>query len=127
MCRRGGVSSVSRQTDRSDIVLAPRRRPLCSVSWRGAGRLAFKGITGLPECVQVGGEVAGRDHGVGVVVAEHTAAAGQGVLIQLAGRLVLAESTQGGGEAGCRDQGAGVVVAEGPAAAGQGVLIEMSG
>ena len=58
-----------------------------------------------------------------MVVAEHAAAAGQGVLVQLAGRLILAQVPQVGGEIGRRGQGAGVVVAEGAAEAGQGVLV----
>ena len=48
-----------------------------------------------PSRTQVDGEVAGRGQGVGVVLAEHPAAAGQGVLVQLAGRLVLAQLPSG--------------------------------
>jgi len=52
--------------------------------------------------VQVGGEVARRGQGVGVVVAEDAASAVQGVLVQVAGRLVLAKIPQVGGEGGPR-------------------------
>ena len=51
-------------------------------------------ITGFAEGAQVGGEVGQRGQGVGVVVAEHAALAGQGVFIQLAGRLELAQLPQ---------------------------------
>jgi hypothetical protein len=58
----------------------------------------------------------GRAHGLGVVIAEDAAAAGQGVFVQLPGRLVLAQL---GGEVGGGGQGVGVVAAEDAAAAGQ--------
>jgi hypothetical protein len=45
----------------------------------------------LAQAPQVGGEVARRAQGFGVVLAEHPAAAVQGVLVQLAGRLMLAQ------------------------------------
>ena len=43
---------------------------------------------------EVGGEAVGRLQSVGMVVAEHAAAAGQRVLVQLAGGLVLTKRTQ---------------------------------
>ena len=52
----------------------------------------------FPKRLQVDGEVAGRGEGVGVVVAEDPAAAGEGVLVEVAGLLVLAQLTQVGGE-----------------------------
>ena len=58
--------------------------------------------------------------GLGVVIAEDAAAAGQDVFVQLPGRLVLAGRTQVAGEVAGGVQGVGVVVAEDAAAAGQG-------
>ena len=55
--------------------------------------------------MQIGSEVPRRGQGAGVVVAEHPAVAGQGVLIQLAGRLILAQVRQIEGEGGRRAQG----------------------
>jgi len=49
----------------------------------------------LSQRVQVGGEVAGGDEGVGVVLAQHAAVPGQGVFVQLPRRLVLAQRVQG--------------------------------
>ena len=53
-----------------------------------------------------------------MVIAEQPTAAGQGVLVQLAGRLILAQAAQVDGEVIRRGQGTGVVIAEYPAAAG---------
>ena len=47
-----------------------------------------------PSCVQVAGEVVGRGEGVGVVVAQDPPAAGEGVLVEGAGLLVLAQRVQ---------------------------------
>jgi hypothetical protein len=44
--------------------------------------------------VQVAGEVAHRRQVLGVILANHSAAAGQDVLIQLAGRLMLTQVGQ---------------------------------
>jgi hypothetical protein len=57
------------------------------------------------------GEVVGRAQDVGVVVAQDPALAGEGVLGELAGALVLAQFPQTDGEGGGREQGVGVVVA----------------
>ena len=43
------------------------------------------GLLVLTQCARVGDEVVGREHGEGVVIAEHPSAAGQGVLVELAG------------------------------------------
>ena len=51
-----------------------------------------------PQVRQVDGEVVRRGQGVGVVVAEHPAAAGQDVLIQLAGRLIIPSARRSIGE-----------------------------
>ena len=52
------------------------------------------GLLVLTQPAQVAGEVAGRGEGVGVVVAEDPAAAGQGVLVERAGLLVLTQRPQ---------------------------------
>jgi hypothetical protein len=51
--------------------------------------LTIRFITGLAQGLQVGREVVRRVQGVGVIVAEHPAAASQGVLVQVAGRLMF--------------------------------------
>jgi len=61
----------------------------------------------------------GRAHGLGVVIAEDAAAAGQDVFVQLPGPLVLADRMQAHGEVAGGGQGVGVVVAEDAAAGGQ--------
>ena len=53
--------------------------------------LQLAGPLMLPQRPQIGGEVAGRGQGVGVVLAEHPTAAGKGILIQLAGPLILTQ------------------------------------
>ena len=64
------------------------------------------------------GEAVGRGEGVGVVVAEDAAAAGEGVLVEVAGLSILAQPVQaeGEGERAGRQQDVGVVVAQNPAA-----------
>jgi hypothetical protein len=62
-----------------------------------------------------------------VVVAEHPASAGQGVLVELAGILMLAQRAQAGGEIVGQVQSGGVVIAHHPAVAAQGVLVEFVG
>ena len=57
--------------------------------------------------LQAEGEVVGGGQGVGVVLAQDAAAAGQGVFVQLPGRLALADPMQADGQAverrpGCR-------------------------
>ncbi len=79
------------------------------------------------QLAQADGEAAGRHQGVGVVLAQHPAPAGQGVLVQRAGPHMLTQQVQVGGEVVGRAQGVGVVVAQHPAAAGQGVLIQFAG
>src|SRR5215475_13009221 len=76
---------------------------------------------------QVGGEVVGGVEGVGVVLAEGVAAAGEGVLVQVAGGGVLAEEAQVDGEVVGGVEGVGVVLAEGVAAAGEGILVQVAG
>ena len=61
-----------------------------------------------------------RDQGVGVVLAQDPAASGQGVLVQVAGGLLLTQLLQVSGEVAGRDQGVGVVVAQDAAAVGSG-------
>lgn len=62
--------------------------------------------------------------GLGVVFAKHPAAAGQGVLVQFAGRLMFPQTCQVVGDAIRRGQGGRVVLAQKPAPASQGVLIQ---
>ena len=62
-----------------------------------------------------------------MVLAQDSAAAGEGVVLELAGLLVLAQRSQGEAEeAGCA-QCDGVVLAEDSAAAGEGVVLELPG
>ena len=65
--------------------------------------------------------------GVGVVLAQDPASAGQGVLVEGAGLLVLTQRVQVEGEVAGRGEGVGVVLAQNPASAGQGVLVEGAG
>ena len=81
----------------------------------------------LAQAAQVGGEVAGGAQRVGVVVAQHAAAAGQGVLVQVPGRLRTRPAAQVDGEVVGGDEGVGVVVAQHAAAAGQDVLVQVAG
>jgi hypothetical protein len=62
-----------------------------------------------------------------VVVTEHSAAAGEGILLELAGLFVVAQSAQVAGKVVGRGQGVGVVVAQYPTEAGEGVLLELAG
>jgi len=62
-----------------------------------------------------------------VVVAQYPAAAGEDVLVEQAGLLVLAQHVQVHGEIAGRDQGVGVVVAQYPAVAGESVVVELVG
>ena len=57
-----------------------------------------------------------------MVVAQDPTLAGEGVLGELAGRLVLPQLPQGGGKAGGRAQGVGMVVAQDPTATDERVL-----
>ena len=47
------------------------------------------------EFAEIGREPACRGKGIGVVVAQDSAAAGQGVVVELAGLLVLTQRSQG--------------------------------
>jgi len=73
---------------------------------------------------QADGQAVGGGQGVGVVLAQDAAAAGQGVFVSLPGRLVLPGRTQADGQVAGGGQGVGVVLAE-VAAAGQGVFVEL--
>src|SRR3954470_22365487 len=55
-------------------------------------------LVGPAQRAQVDGEPVGRGEGVGVVVAQHPAEPGEGVVLELAGLLVLASSCQGEAE-----------------------------
>ena len=62
-----------------------------------------------------------------MVLAQDPAAAGQGVLVEGAGLLVVTQCGQVGGEVVGRGEGVGVVLAQDPASAGQSVLVEGAG
>ena len=63
----------------------------------------------------------------GVVRTQDATAAGEGVLVEGAGLLVLTQRGQPDGEVVGRGEGVGVVLAQDPAAAGEGVLVERRG
>ena len=69
-------------------------------------------------------QVIDRLQGFGVVLAQDSAAAVQGVLTQVAGRLHLAQHGQDDGQLVGGVQGVGVVLAQDPAAAVQEILID---
>ena len=62
-----------------------------------------------------------------MVVAEDPAGAGQGVLVEAAGLVVVTELAQVAGEVAGRAEGVEVVLAEDAAATGEGVLVEAAG
>ena len=62
-----------------------------------------------------------------MVVTQHPAAPGEGVLVEGAGRLVLAQGVQVGCEPAGRGEGFGVVVAQHATEAGEGVILELAG
>jgi hypothetical protein len=144
MCLQDGMQKVTSRIPLAATRQRPARLPQNPHSLQGDNRpgaspnpssrltgLALarsdSGCTGFPERAQVGGEIARRGQGVGVVVAEHPAAAGHRVLVQLAGCLILAQVPQVKGEVVRRGQGVGVVVAAHAALAGQGVLVQLAG
>jgi len=61
------------------------------------------------------------------LLGKHPTATAKGVLVELAGPLMLAQLPQIVGEVVGRAQGVGVVLAEHPAAVGEGVLVELAG
>jgi len=63
----------------------------------------------------------------GLVLAQDSAAAGQGIFGQLPARLALADHTQADGQSAGRGQGVGVILAQHAAAAGQGVFGQFPG
>jgi hypothetical protein len=65
--------------------------------------------------------------GVEVVVAQDSAAVGEGVLLEGAGLLVVAQHVQVECEAPGRGEGIGVILAQQTAAAGEAVLAEDAG
>jgi hypothetical protein len=72
------------------------------------------------------GEVGGQAHSIGVVIAQHPAHTGEGVLAELVRRLVLPPLLQDGGEAVGRYQRVGVVGSQDAAAAYERVLSELA-
>src|SRR5215472_12833105 len=91
-------------------------------SWAHAVTASW-GIICLAQFAQVGGQVGGGGQGVGVVLAQHAAAAVEGVLVQVPGGLHVAQFAQVGGQVGGGGQGVGVVLAQHAAAAVEGVLV----
>ena len=81
------------------------RRPVPAGAGRGCP-LQVPGRSALTQPTQGDGEVVGRGQGVGVVVAQHPAAPGQGVLVQVRGPLALAQLPRVAArllaESGCR-------------------------
>jgi hypothetical protein len=69
-------------------------------------------LSGSPSAAQVGCKVVGRDEGVGMVVTQHPAAPGQGVLVECAGPLILAQLAQVNREPAHCGEGIWVVVAQ---------------
>ena len=108
--RVSGWSSPSTRRRRVRVSFWSWRACWCSPSDRGGrGRGGW-----LSECV-------------GVVLAQHPAEAGEGVVLELAGLLVLAQRSQGEAEeAGCA-QCFWVVLALDSAAAGEGVVLKLAG
>ena len=97
------------------VELAVRTSVLVNVGGLPPARAGEPGLSlllGLAQCAQVDCKVVGRDVGVGMVVTQHPAAPGQGVLVQGAGPLILAQRVQVGREPVGRGEGFGVVVAE---------------
>src|SRR4051812_47066060 len=76
----------------------------------GCEAAGFHVSSGLPSA-PVGCTVVGRDEAIGVVVAHYPATAGEGVLVECAGVLILAQLAQIGGEPAGRGEGFGAVVA----------------
>ena len=68
-----------------------------------------------------------RHYGLGVLIAEDTAAAGNDVVVQLPGRMVLAQLEQRADELEGGGQGVGVVLAQDAAAPGQDVFGQLPG
>ena len=62
-----------------------------------------------------------------MVVTEYPAAAGQRVVVEFAGLLILAQLAQIGREPGGGNEGFGVVVAQDSAEADEGVVLELTG
>ena len=69
----------------------------------------------------------GREQGDGVVLAEDSAAAGEGVVQELPGLLIVTQRPQDQAEEAGRGEGVGVVLAQDSAAAGEGVVQELPG
>jgi hypothetical protein len=74
----------------------------------------------LTQIRQGSGKGMGRAQSVGVVLAQCPAAAGEGVLAELASPLMLAQLSQGSGKAVVRAQGIGVILAQCPVPSGSG-------
>ena len=62
-----------------------------------------------------------------MVLAQDSAAAGEGVVLELPGLLIVTQRPQDQAEDVGREQGGGVVLAEDSAAAGEGVVQELPG
>ena len=71
--------------------------------------------------------MAGRGEGVGVVLAEDSAAAGEGVVLELPGLLIVTQRPQEQAEVAGRGEGVGVVVAEDSAPPAQHLFLQFPG
>ena len=80
-----------------------------------------------PGLVTGGGEVVAGGQGVGVGVAEHPLAVGEGALVQRDGLIQPPGRLVGDGEVVAGGQGVGVGVAQQPLAVGEGALVQRDG
>ena len=81
----------------------------------------------LTQRVQGAGQVGGRQHGGGMIIAQDPAASRESVFIEIAGLLVLTEGMQIGGQIMSTAQRGRVVCAQHPTAPDQRVAVELAG
>jgi hypothetical protein len=81
----------------------------------------------LAQLAQIGREPASRGEGIGMVIAQDSTEAGEGVVLESECLLVLTQRSQGESEETGGPQGERVIVALRAAAAGQGVGLESVG
>ncbi len=116
----GGGELVGRAQGVGVVVAQDRRVRVraSSPSWRASSY--------CPNSRRAAARARAAHQGMRVVVAQDPARAGEGVLGELAGLLILPQLPQGGGELVGRAQGVGVVVAQDSPHAGEGVLTELA-
>ena len=108
-CRSPGQPSAVVATAGSPIITSPDSQLL---SHTGTCLFPPTGLVVLTQTRQDNGESMHRAQGVGVVVTQCPAAAGQGVLAEPASPLILPQSPQGADNVGSRFQCVGVIVAQ---------------